>query len=209
MKTRMPARPHRLRRLIDFRELWRLVQVHELLAIAVAKLDDAIEIFVVDLVGGIGRTMVVAVRAGEKIETGHAGLIERGDVGWLVWILLKLQVETRRHVRLLEHLRPDRADVPTACAFSLLSCIRPTMSKFRYAAIWSSGTGGFAANAPDPMRPSSSPDQKSSRMFRRRGSFESASPTANTADVPEALSSAPKWICPASSLRASELPLRP
>ena len=67
----------------------------------------------------------------------------------------------------------------------------------------------LAANAADPISPISSPDQKSSSTLRPRGCPASASPTASTAAVPDALSSAPKWICPDSSLRASELPLLP
>src|SRR5580704_13584625 len=78
-------------------------------------------------------------------------------------------------------------EVPMACTLSLLSCMRPTMSKFRYAASWSSGTGGLAANAADPISPISSPDQKSSSTLRPRGCPASASPTPSTAAVPEVI----------------------
>ena len=63
---------------------------------------------------------------------------------------------------------------PVACTVSLLSCIRPTMSKFRYAAIASSGTGGVVENALDPISPSSSPgpeadeDVALARLLRQR-----------------------------------------
>jgi hypothetical protein len=81
---------------------------------------------------------------------------------------------------------------PVACTVSLLSCMRPTMSKFRYAAIASSGTGGFVENAFEPMRPSSSPDQRPTSTLRLRGCFASVAAMARTAADPDALSSAPK-----------------
>ena len=65
------------------------------------------------------------------------------------------------------------------------------MSKLRYAAISVVGTGGVVTNALEPMRPSSSADQKATIRLRLRGCFDSASAMASTAAVPEALSSAP------------------
>ena len=65
------------------------------------------------------------------------------------------------------------------------------MSKLRYAAMSVVGIGGVVTNAFDPIRPSSSADQKATIRLRLRGCFESASAIASTAAVPEALSSAP------------------
>ena len=72
-----------------------------------------------------------------------------------------------------------------------------------------SGIGGFDVNAAEPSSPSSSPDQKLKTRFRRRCSFENASAMPSTAAVPEALSSAPPCMRPASSLDASDRPLAP
>ena len=98
------------------------------------ELDDAIEILVVDLVGGIRRLVVVGMRAGRERQARHAGLVEGRDVGRLIRIRLQLQIEAGRDVRALEDATPTTGLVPVACATSLLSCIRPTMSKLRYAA---------------------------------------------------------------------------
>src|SRR5437588_12831647 len=96
--------------------------------------------------------------------------------------------------------------VPVAWMVSLLSCMRPTMSKFRYVAIASRGIGGFAANAPDPISPSSSPDQNATRTLRWRGWVASGAAAASTAADPDALSAAPNWVFDAPSLLTSVFP---
>ena len=98
------------------------------------EVDDAIEIFVIDLVGGVRRPVIVGVRAGEEVQARHAGLVEAGDVGRLIRILLHQQVEAGGDVGLFDQPRPHAGSCPVACTVSLLSCIRPTMSKFKYAA---------------------------------------------------------------------------
>ena len=79
------------------------------LTIAAANVDDAIEIFVVDLVGRVAGPVVVGVRAREEAERRHAGLVEAGDVGRLIRIRLQHEIEAGGDVRLLEDLRPHRA----------------------------------------------------------------------------------------------------
>ena len=70
VNTRTPARPPPLLRLlIDLGERRRVGGVLEPLDDRRGEVDDAIEILVVDLVGGVGRLVVVGVRAGEEAQT--------------------------------------------------------------------------------------------------------------------------------------------
>jgi hypothetical protein len=95
--------------------------------------------------------------------------------------------------------------VPVACATSLFSCMRPTMSKLRYAASWSTGTGGSGDESGGAEQADLLALQRPIRRWRRRiGCFASAPAIASTAAVPEALSSAPRWARPASSRDASD-----
>ena len=100
--------------------------------------------------------------------------------------------------------------LPVACTASLLSCMRPTMSKLRYAAICATGIGGALTNAFDPIRPSSSADHSATTRLRRRtGRRASASATASTAALPDALSSAPTCGLPASAPRRERVAVAP
>ena len=58
----------RVRRLLDLGERRRLRRVADALDDRRREADDAIEILVVDLVGGVARTVIVGVRAGEEAE---------------------------------------------------------------------------------------------------------------------------------------------
>ena len=64
--------------------------------------------------------------------------------------------------------------VPVACTVSLLSTIRPTMSKLRYAASWSTGTGGLfderlrSDQSNFLSRPEPQEDVAAPRLFRQR-----------------------------------------
>ena len=104
----MPGAAGACRRLIDLGELRRRVEIREPPGDGRGKRHDAIEILVVDLVRRVGRPVIVDVGAGEERQRRHAGLIEGGDVGRLIGILLHLQVESGGDVRLLEDLRPRR-----------------------------------------------------------------------------------------------------
>ena len=96
-------------------------------------------------------------------------------------------------------MRGHMALLAVPSAASLLFCMRPTMSKLRYAVTCASGIGGFVTNAFEPTRPISSPDQSANTTLRRIGGCgapDKARPPSNsaiaiTAAVPEALSSAP------------------
>src|SRR5437867_4117326 len=72
--------------LLDLRERRRIARVLDLSDDRRGEVDDAVEILVVDLVGGIGRLVVVGVRAGEEGEAGDARQIERRDIGRLIRI---------------------------------------------------------------------------------------------------------------------------
>ena len=77
--------------------------------IAAAMVDDAIEVLVVDLVGGVRRLVVVGVRAGREGEARHARLVEARDVGRLIRVRLDDEVEAGGDVGALEQPSPHRA----------------------------------------------------------------------------------------------------
>ena len=132
VNSRTPARPAPCcRLLIDLGERRRRRRVLEPPGDRRREVDDAIEILVVDLVGGVGRLVVVGVRAGEEVQRRDARRVEGGDVGRLIRIFLHREVEAGGDVGLLDDLAPTPGSMPVACTVSLLSCIRPTMSKFR------------------------------------------------------------------------------
>ena len=63
---------------------------------------------IIDLVGLVGRAMVIFVAAGEEMEHRHAFGIKGGNIGWEVGIILQRQVEPGGDVASLDQLAPER-----------------------------------------------------------------------------------------------------
>ena len=112
--------------------------------------------------------MVVDVRAGEEVETGHAGLIEAGHVGRLVGILLQQQIEPGRDVRLFDETSPGRARAGRLDG-ELVVLHAPDHVEVQVRRELIERHRGLFTYAVDPSRPSSSPDQNSSSTLRLRG----------------------------------------
>ncbi len=101
--------PRDVVRLIDLRELRRLVRVGHRADDRGREADDPVEILVVDLVGGVRRLVIVGVRARREGQAHDLCLVEAGDVGRLIRIGLDDQVEAGGDVGALEQARPHRA----------------------------------------------------------------------------------------------------
>ena len=195
--------------LVDLGELRRLHRVPDAAHDGRRELDDAIEVFVVDLVGGVRRPVVVGVGAGEEAQARHAGVVERRDVGRLIRIRLHCTSKPAATLACSMSLAHTRARagrlhgqlvVLHAADHVEVQIGRELIERHRRRR---------RRNAADPIRPSSSPDQKPSMTLRWRGWRGERRADARTAAVPDALSSAPKCTLPASSLPASELPASP
>ena len=102
----MPARPAVFDLLLDLGERRRFRRVADARHDRRRKVDDPIEVFVIDLVSGVTGPMVIGMGARKETQRWHARLIEAGDVGRLVGIRLQDEVEAGGHVRLLENPRP-------------------------------------------------------------------------------------------------------
>src|SRR4030095_3459175 len=94
---------------IDFGECRRHVDVCHRLNDGDGEVGDAIEVLVVDFVGGVARTVIVGMRPRREKERRNVRLVEVGTVGRLIWVWRDIQVESGRDIRAFQYARPHVA----------------------------------------------------------------------------------------------------
>ena len=191
MNTRTPARPPPSVSCCTFVNAGGSVGVADAAHDRGGEVDDPIEILVVDLVSGVGRPVIVDVRAGEEVEGRHAGLVEARHVGRLVRVGLHDQLEAGGDVGLLDEPPPHVARA--GGLHGQLVVLHPADHvevEVRGDLIERHRRRVHVRRRPDQSDLFARPELEQHVPAPRAG--RRVSPTASTAALPDALSSAPK-----------------